>query len=397
MVYVAILVASLFLLIAFAVERLDRASGLPSVIIMIGLGLLTQPVLQYLGVLVRGIGAIVPVAGAVALVLIVLEGALDIELKRERLRIALSAFTVVVLALLFYGAVFATLAVRLLGLTALQGALLATPLALISSSVAIPASRALDTQTREFVVYESSTSDILGVLAFFALQDSGGTARGFLTALAGGGALSLLLAVACSVALVLVSTRETAHVRYIPLLAGLFALYAAGELLHLSPLIMVVLFGLMLNNRTALARIPGLTRVAGRISEQTVGEFKVLVQELTFAVRGFFFFLLGYSTHLTDLGSPHAWVAAAVILIVIYGARFAMLRPFGRARTAALTWIAPRGLITVVLYLDARATLHLPAYLDGAVLLVVLLSAAVIALPRRLRRAPEALPEPPLE
>ncbi len=397
MVYVAILVASLFLLIAFAVERLDRASGLPAVIIMIGLGLLTQPVLQYLGVLVRGIGAIVPVAGAVALVLIVLEGALDIELKRERLRIALSAFTVVVLALVFYGAVFATLAVRLLGLTALQGALLATPLALISSSVAIPASRALDTQTREFVVYESSTSDILGVLAFFALQDSGGTARGFLTALAGGGALSLLLAVACSVALVLVSTRETAHVRYIPLLAGLFALYAAGELLHLSPLIMVVLFGLMLNNRTALARIPGLTRVAGRISEQTVGEFKVLVQELTFAVRGFFFFLLGYSTHLTDLGSPHAWVAAAVILIVIYGARFAMLRPFWRARTAALTWIAPRGLITVVLYLDARATLHLPAYLDGAVLLVVLLSAAVIALPRRQRRAPQALPEPPLE
>ena len=394
MVYVAILVASLFLLIAFAVERLDRASGLPSVIIMIGLGLLTQPVLQYLGMLVSGISAVVPVAGAVAFVLIVLEGALDIELKRERLKIALSATALAISAIVVYGVLFAALAVRLLGLTDLQGAILAIPLALISSSVAIPASRSLGKWAREFVVYESSASDILGVLIFFALLHSNASVGGFLTALAGGGALSLLLAIGCSVALVLVSTRETAHVRYVPLLAGLFALYSAGEMLHLSPLIMVLLFGLMLNNGPVFDRIPGLGRMTQRISTHTVGEFKVLVQELTFAVRGFFFFILGYSTHPADFRSLRAWVAAGAILAVIYVVRFAMLRPFGRHHAAALTWIAPRGLITVVLYFTARATLHLPAYFDGTVLLVVFLSAAVLVLPRHRRSSPEAQPEP---
>ena len=389
MIYVAILVASLFLLIAFAVERLDRASGVPSVIIMIALGFAARPALGMLGMLVKGIGAIVPVAGAVAFVLIVLEGALDIELKRERLKLAVTAFALAAFALVFYGAVFGLLAARLLDLTDLQGALLATPLALISSSVAIPASRGLGTYMREFIVYESSASDILGVLVFFALVNSESTVGGFLTSLAGGGLLSLLLAVACSLALVLVSTRATAHVRYIPLLAGLFALYSAGQLLHLSPLIMVLLFGLMLNNPLAVARIPGLARLAEKISTTTVGEFKVLVQELTFAVRGFFFFLLGYSTRPADFASVQAWAAAAIILAVIYGARFLMVRPLGRTLAAPLTWIAPRGLITVVLYLDARRLLHLPAYFDGTVLVVVFLSSAVLVLPRRRRTEPD--------
>ncbi|MGC8521079.1 MAG: cation:proton antiporter [Steroidobacteraceae bacterium] len=391
MSYLAILVASLFLLIAFAVEHVDRTSGLPSVIVMIVLGLVAKFAVSSIGLLVEGISAVVPLAGAVAFVLIVLEGALDIELSRERLKPALTAFALAAFALLFYGAVFAAIAARVLTLTYLQGAILATPLALISSSVAIPGSRSLAAEAREFVVYESSTSDILGVLVFFALVHSDSTLHGFLTELAGGGILSLLLAVACSLALVAISTRATAHVRYIPLLAGLFALYAAGQLLHLSPLIMVLLFGLMLNNRVTLARIPGFTRMAEKISPQTVGEFKVLVQELTFAVRGFFFFLLGYTTNPADFGSVRSWAAAALILIIIYGARYAMLRPLGRSFAATLTWIAPRGLITAVLYLDARRLLHLPAYMDGAVLLVVFLSAGALALTPR-RRPSEAPP-----
>ena len=100
MIYVAILVAAVFLLIAFAVEQLDRASGLPSVVVMIALGLVAQPLLQATGFVVRGITSSVPVAGAIALVLIVLEGALDIELRRERLRLAATAFAMATLALL---------------------------------------------------------------------------------------------------------------------------------------------------------------------------------------------------------------------------------------------------------------------------------------------------------
>ena len=386
---VAILVASVFLLIAFALERLDQTSGLPSVVIMIAVGMTAKPALHSLGIPGQGLEAVVPVAGIVGLVLIVLEGALDIELHREQMRLAATAFLFAAGALIFYGAVFATLALHILKLSVLHAVILATPFALISSAIAIPGSRSLPARARQFIVYESSASDILGVLVFFALINSRATLAGFLTALAGGGLLSLLLAAACSVVLVLISTRATAQIRFVPLLAGLFALYSAGELLHLSPLIMVVLFGLMLNNRAALARIPPLAGLAGRISGETVEEFKVLVRELTFAVRGFFFFLLGYSTDLAGFGRPLAWAAAAAILLVVFLTRFGALRLLDRRLAGTVTWVAPRGLITVLLYLDARRLIPGPRYLDEIVLLVVLGSTGLLALARR-RRAVSA-------
>jgi cell volume regulation protein A len=264
-----------------------------------------------------------------------------------------------------------------------QAAIVATPFAVISSAVAIPGTQSLERHAREFVVYESSVSDIFGVLIFVALVNSGGTLGGFLTELAGGGMLSLILAFVCSVALVLVSTRADAHVRYIPLLAGLFALYAFGELLHLSPLLMVLLFGLMLNNKVALENLPGLRHMANKISPTTVGEFKVLVQELTFAVRVFFFFLLGYSTNLLDFTVLHSWIAGAVILLIAYAVRYVLLRTIEPQSSASLLWIAPRGLVTVLLYIEAAQKVSLPVYLNGTVRLVVIVSVAFLALSRR--------------
>ena len=289
MIDIGILIASIFLLAAFAVERWDRRSGVPSVIVMIALGLIAEPLLRSMGVVAVELKAMVPTAGAIGLVLVVLEGALDIELRRERIRLAATASALAVAAFVLCAAAFAVIAVHALAMSYFHAAILATPFAVISSAIAIPGSQFPDGGAREFVVYESSVSDTIGVLVFFALVNSEATLRGFLTELAGGGLLSLVLAFACSVTLVLVTTRAHAHVRYIPLLAGLFALYAAGELLHLSPLIMVLLFGLMLNNKSALDRIPTLRRVSAKISAATVGEFRVLVQELTFAVRAFFF------------------------------------------------------------------------------------------------------------
>ena len=380
---IGILIASIFLLAAFAVERWDRRSGVPSVIVMIVLGLLAQPLLRSMGAVAVELKAMVPTAGSIGLVLIVLEGGLDIELRRERIRLATAASVLAVAAFVLCASVFALIAAHALHMSFFQGMILATPFAVISSAIAIPGSHFLDSGARDFVVYESSVSDIVGVLMFFALVNSDATLSGVLTELAGGGLLSLVLAVACSVTLVLVTTRADAHVRYIPLLAGLFALYAAGELLHLSPLIMVLLFGLMLNNKSALDQIPTLRRISAKISAATVGEFRVLVQELTFAVRVVFFFLLGYSTNLSDFTVARSWLAAAAVLAVIYGSRRALLLLIDRRLAATLTWIAPRGLVTVLLYIEAARRMHLPPYLNGTVRLVVILSATIMALSRR--------------
>ena len=386
MAYHAIFIASFFLLVAFALERLGRLTGLPAVIMMVGVGLIARPLADTFSISVNGLDAAVSILGAVGLVLIVLEGALDIQLGADRIRTASSAILTAVTGFALCGAIFAAVAATVLELSYYQAAIIAIPFAVISSAVAIPSSQFLPAAGREFVVYESSVSDIIGVLVFFAFINGNGSFAGMATKLVGGGALSLLLSIVCSIGLVLVLMRIDGHIRFIPLLAGLFGLYSAGKILHLSPLIMVLFFGLALNNPRLLTRFKPFKGWLDRDYEATLNGFKGLVRELTFAVRGFFFILLGYWTDLSDLVTIEAWLAAAFVLAVIYAGRFGLLQLFRHELGRPLTWIAPRGLITVLLFLGAKDVLPLPDFLDGTVVVVVLFSAALVAIAQRAYR-----------
>ncbi|MBU1237492.1 MAG: cation:proton antiporter [Gammaproteobacteria bacterium] len=377
-----ILTVSAILLLAFGVERLGRATGFPSVIVLILIGLAGKPILATVGVELRGLDRAVNFIGALGLVLIVLEGALDIELRMNRLRATATAIVAAVAGFAVCVGAFAAVAWLALPLPPFEALTLAVPFAVISSAVAIPSSGFLPAKAREFVVYESSISDILGVLLFFSLINSNGSVGGVLMGLIGGGVLSLLLAALCAVGLAMILMRIDGHIRFIPLLAGLFGLYAAGKLMHLSPLIMVLLFGLALNNPYLIIRFRPFNHWLDETYETTLQQFKMLVLELTFAVRGFFFILLGYWTQVSDLASPQAWLAAVLILAVVYGSRAWMLRLARVEFASALTWLAPRGLITILLYVSAKEVLPVPDYLDGTVMLVVLASAAIVVIGR---------------
>lgn len=391
MTYQAILIASVVLLLAFGIERVGKVTGIPSVVFLIVTGLLGKPALSAFGLELSGLDAAVPVIGAIGLVLIVLEGAFDILLRRDKIRAASVAFFMAGAGLVLCTAVFALFGYWVLALTPLQALVMAVPFSVISSAVAISSSAFLPAEGREFVVYETSFSDIAGILIFFTLLDSDGTFGGVLSGLLGGGLLSLILGLVCAIGLMLILARTGGHIRFIPLLAGLFVLYATGKLLHLSPLIMVLLFGLVINNLKLFTRFRLFRGVDDETYESTLKEFKSLTVELTFAVRGFFFILLGYWADLSMLASPIAWLSALLILAVIFGSRYALLRLARIELAETLTWIAPRGLITVLLFLEAKNAVAMPPFLDGAVLLVVFSSALLITF-GRFRWARQAKP-----
>lgn len=385
MTYATILSASLFLLAVFVIERICKRFGIPSVIVLVTSGLLAHPILSYFGIELDWAGAFVPVVGTVGLVLIVLEGALDIELKRDRLHLIGTTFLLAIAGFSACVAIFSAAAAVVLGLNVSQAILLAIPFAVISSAVAIPSSAFLPPHLRELVVYESSMSDIIGVLVFFSILGSDGSIAGAILSLFGGGFLSLLLSIISAAALMLVLLRIDGHIRFVPLLAGLFALYATGKLLHLSPLIMVLLFGLMLNKPSLITRFSHFRNWVDADYPSTLSEFKTLVVESTFIVRGFFFVLLGYWTNLSDIASFQAWGVALLVLCIIYGSRFILLNMMLKTTMSNLLgWIAPRGLITVLLFLQVRESFKLPDYLNGAVILVVLGSSALILASRKM-------------
>ena len=209
MTYQAILIVSCLLLTAFGVERLSKHTGIPSVVVMITIGMVGKPLMTSAGVELTGIDASVPLMGALGLVLIVLEGAFDLRLSREHWVANLQALLSASLGVLVCAAFFSLAGMWLLQLAAYDALLLALPMSVISSAVAIPASGFMAREGREFVVYESSISDILGILLFFAVLNSDRTATGILSTLAINGLISIVLGSLCALGLLYVLFKLT--------------------------------------------------------------------------------------------------------------------------------------------------------------------------------------------
>jgi len=380
--YQLILFASSVLLVAFVVERFANSQRIPSVILMIATGVLAKWAAEQYRFDIGDVDDAVSTLGSVGLVLIVLEGAMDLDASRNRWPTAAKATLSAVIGIVLCAGVFVFAGMSLFNLASYQALILATPLAVISSAVAIPSSGLLPPEERAFVVYESAMSDIFGVLLFFAIAASDGTLSDIAAGLFGGGGASLMIALVVALAMVGALSRMDGHVRFIPLLAGLFALYAIGKLLHLSPLILVLVFGLLVNNYSLWIRFRPIRRWADASFPATVVEFKGFVRELTFAARGVFFILLGYWANLSDLLAWQVWGIAAVVLVSIYGSRYLLLSALRQTLAAPLTWIAPRGLITILLYFSAKQVVTPPPFIEGAILLVVLISSSLTLLAR---------------
>ena len=379
----AILAASGLLLFAYALERFGRRYRLPAVVLLIVTGLVVRQVLDALGLRYHWVDPIVPILGTLGLILIVLEGALDLTVTRERLPLIARSAASSLLGFVATLAGFALMFRYLLGLATPAAVLAAIPFAVISSAVAIPSAAGLAAQPREFVVYESSLSDILGVLVFYSWLTAAGSIDTFALDLIGGGAVSLAVAAAAAVVLYYFVTQIVGHVRFLPLLAGLVFLYAIGKELHLSPLIVVLVCGLLINNPHLVHWHAGLRALHNDDYEGTLAEFKGLVAELTFATKSLFFLLLGYWTDVRTMLSVRAWLIAVAGIALILASRWLILRALRQPSTAALVWIAPRGLITVLLFLSAHDTGQIDAFPFGAVMLIVLATAAMTALAHR--------------
>jgi len=140
---------------------------------------------------------------------------------------------------------------------------------------------------------------------------------------------------------------------------------------------------LLLNNPHLGSWSRQLAAVRGESYDQTLKEFKGLVAELTFAAKSFFFLVLGYLTDLDTMRSWRAWAIAVAVFGVVFVSRYAILRLLRQRDKRILTWIAPRGLITVLLFLAVLETGKIPGFPLGAVMLVVLATSAATALAHR--------------
>lgn len=397
----AMVVLSLIVLVAYLFDFLGRFIRVPAVVLLIFSGLGLRAMADAVGwqlVLPTGL---LPVLGTFGLILIVLEGALDLRLSRERAPLILRATACAVLGVLLTGTLLTLAFMLWLDAGWQMAAVHALPFAVISSAVAIPAAASLAPRLRDFVVYESSISDIVGVVLFYALIREFTGMGDLLAGLSGELLLSALIGLVVGLLIFWLIQRIEHHVRVLPMIFGITLLYALGKILHLAPLVMVLLVGLLLNNRELIARFTRGRWVGNAQYEQDLDAFKHLTAEFTFVVRSFFFVLLGFGTGLSELSSLPAWGLALLVVMCSLLPRWALVRGLAREPAEPLLWFAPRGLITVLLFISIPAAMQLPAFPPASLMLVILIWALLLTYGSLRNRPPapagEPLPARPVE
>ncbi|MGB6031371.1 MAG: sodium:proton exchanger, partial [Bacteroidota bacterium] len=165
--YAFLIAASLIIILSYFFSGLARKTHIPSVVLLIAVGIGIARALDILEIR-TGIELfrVLEVIGVIGLIMIVLEAALDLRLTPEKKSLVIRSFLVALLGLLGTAAIAAYLLHLFLSLEPLRALIYAIPLAVLSSAIVIPSVSRLDEEKKEFLVYESTFSDILGILMF---------------------------------------------------------------------------------------------------------------------------------------------------------------------------------------------------------------------------------------
>ena len=378
--YNLIIVASLVIIISFLFNEFGRKTNIPSVLMLILLGILMKVGIDAMGITDLNFFPILEVLGIVGLIMIVLEAALELELKREKAVPIFKAFIIALIGLIGSAWVAALILHEFIDdMTMRQAWLYATPLSILSSAIIIPSVSGLLPDKKEFHIYESTFSDILGIMLFYFLTgqlDAGDHSSGALE-FTGNLFLTIFIALVASYALVFVFQNIRSHAKLFLLISILMLLYAMGKKIHLSSLIIILFFGLVVANRDLFFR--GFLRRWLKLekAKEIYEGLHVVTIETAFVVRTFFFVIFGLTITLSTIFSVKVATISGLIILSIYVIRFIILRIFLGKNIIPQLFVAPRGLITILLFYAIPVEAQVEGF-DSGILLFIIISTSLI-------------------
>lgn len=354
--YAFIIGVSAIIILSFLFNLIARRTNVPSVLMLIALGVGIQYLAPYIGLGLEEDHRLMnqlKILGNVGLILIVLEAALDLELKREKIGIIIRSFLVATISLVGSSFLIAFVITQFFNDASLFKALVyAIPLSIMSSAIIIPSVGRLAKEKREFMIYESTFSDILGIMFFYFLIQNAAAENASEVVIDIGKniGLTLVISIVASYALVVLFQKITSQVKLFLIIAVLMCLYAIGKSFHLSALIIILMFGLILNNTGVFFRGPMKRLINKEKLRPIFHDFHVLTLESAFLTRTFFFVLFGITIHLASLIDVRTAVISCIIIGSLYLVRWICLLIIVRRQLIPQLYIAPRGLITILLF-----------------------------------------------
>ena len=367
---------SICIVLSYFFNEIAKRTNVPSVLMLIVAGVILGQVLKFFPEYNVDFFPSLKILGTIGLIMIVLEGALDLELTKEKSGLIGKATLLAVLgiigSILFIAPIFHFLLNIDIGLSLLY----ATPLAVISSAIVLPSVVSLNEYDKELLIYESCISDIIGIMVFNLIlsimqtQEVQGSISDF--------GIEFLITVAVSfvigIGLVLLFKFLNAKVKLFFFISILILIYALGKMIHLSPLVMILMFGLILKNHK-LFFIGPLKNLMTRMEfKKMEKDFHIISRETAFVLRTFFFIVFGLTIDLLSLINFEVLIISLMVFISIYLVRIVLLKVFEKEGSPILGYIAPRGLITILLFYSIPKDLLSETFQPGVLLWVIILT-----------------------
>jgi Kef-type K+ transport system membrane component KefB len=374
-----ILSLCILVLLAYIFDLTSAKTKIPSVILLLILGYLVRQLCHLLDVNLLNLQSVLPVLGSIGLVLIVLEGALELELNRRKLPLIGKSIIVAVIPVFVLSFAMAFLLHYMSGYNFKSCLSNAIPLSVISSSIAIPSARHFSPMDKEFIIYESSISDIIGVILFnFVTLHS---SFGFFTF----GSFFVQLFVIIIVSFIAVGSlsyllsKLEHQIKFVPIIFLVLLIYESSKLLNLPSLVFILVLGLFLNNLDQIKHIRLIQKLRPRLLAEEIKKFKEIVIEATFLVKALFFLVFGYLIHTTELLNKESLAWSAGITGGIFLIRAIILK-LSKIKLIPLVFIAPRGLITILLFLSVKQEFQVPLINRSVMIQVIILSSLMVTI-----------------
>jgi cell volume regulation protein A len=365
------------LLIAYVFDLTSSRTKVPSVILLLLLGWSVRQLSVWFNLQLPDFSPVLPILGTIGLILIVLEGSLELELNKSKFGLIGKSFFGALIPMIALAFLLAY-AFNYFGNFGLKNSLTnAIPFCVISSAIAIPSVRNLSKSDKEFVIYESSLSDIIGVLIFnFLILNESIDNYSF-----GHFALEILIITVVSfVATVMLSiflSKIEHHIKFIPIILIVILIYAVSKIYHLPGLIFILLFGLSIGNIDELRQFKLIEKFKPDELIKEVNKFRELTIEGAFLVRALFFLLFGYLIETTEVLNADTFLWASAIVFFIFLFRIIQLK-ISKLPLLPLLFIAPRGLITILLFLSIDPTHTISLVNKSLIIQVIILTALLM-------------------
>jgi len=320
---------------------------------------------------------ILELLGIIGLIMIVLEAAVDLKLSKKKIPLISKSFFLAFIVLFLSAFGIAYVLQFFLNEPFFNALIYAIPLSVVSSAVLIPSVRSLEENKKEFMIYESTFSDIIGIMFFnFIVLNVTGkifSADGFISIL-----VTIIISIILSYFLVYLFSKITSSTKIFLMIAILALLYAIGKQLHLSSLLIILVFGLVLNNPQIFYKGP-LKKFADLKSIKRVSDdFRMITSETAFIVRTFFFIVFGMSIDLSMLVDFKVLGIGTIILIIMYAIRYLNFRLFLRTNCFPEIFLAPRGLITILLFYSIPVIYQIQDFSIGILFFVILATSVIM-------------------